>query len=243
MSSTDDHHFPYEGITQDPHFRFTLVILPHIYRFLKACTGPAPAFAVIANQEISLFTTLHRMLERKFRNEDYNIIIQTLWAHMSTFGAHPEESYKAIAEIAAAFYHYLNLNFKRARDFFTVAVEAVPNESKAREVLARLESQYSNQFGLLVQCMNVPQLAAVRPAEGVDDLEFLRYSPAGRRLWTLGVTAPESFAVCVVCKGAPAVAFAFPCGCGIACARCQVPSGLSVCPVCGKPVTTIARVQ
>jgi hypothetical protein len=162
---------------------------------------------------------------------------------MSTFGTHPEDSYKAIGEIAAALYHYLNLNFKRARNFFALAVAMLPTEQKAKDVFARLESQYSNQFRLLVQAVNVPQLSAVKPAENVNELEFLQYSPAGRRLWTLGVTAPEAFAVCAICRAAPAVAFAFPCCCGIACAQCQVPADLKTCPVCNRPVAASGQIQ
>jgi hypothetical protein len=243
MSASSEPHFPYEEITLDQYFRFTLVVLPHIYRFLKACTGPAPAFAAIAIQEVSLFGTLRRMLARKFRNEDYAVIIEHIWSHMSTFSAHPEESFKAIGEISAALYHYLSLNFKRARSFFALAVEMLPSEQKVKNIFERIESQYSNQFRLIVQAVNVPQLATVKPAENVDELEFLRYSPAGRRLWTLGVTAPEAFAVCLACRAAPAVNFAFPCCCGIVCAKCQVPADLKSCPVCSKPVTEIGNTQ
>jgi hypothetical protein len=240
-SETPPRRFPYDEISFDPHFCFTLVTLPHVYRFLKACHSPASVLAPIAAQEAAFFCTLRRMIARRLRNEDYAVIIEHLWAGIANVAADPAKAYHAVGDIAAALYHYLNLNFKRTRGFFTVAVEMLPGDHRAKDLLARIESQYANQFGLIQQAVAAPQLSDIRPADSVDELEFLRYSPAGRRLWTLGVTAPEAFAVCRVCRGRPAMTFAFPCCCGLTCHACQVSLDTRTCPACGKPVTGFGK--
>jgi hypothetical protein len=234
--------FPFDEVGDDQCLRFTLVILPHIYRFLKFYKSSAPNFSAIADQEVSLFSTLRRTLARRIRSDDYILLVETVFGHMRDFAQHPEDSCRVIGEIAAAMFHYLNINLRRSRAFLVVAAEYIPNDHRLQAGLARLDAQFTNQFRIVSQIAASPQLGNLRAPEGDDDLKYLTRSPVGQRFASLGLSSPWNAPRCTACREGIANTFAFPCGCALVCDICKTDGLATHCPRCGQKLGAIAKI-
>jgi hypothetical protein len=237
-----NNRFPFDEVADDQCLRFSLVILPHLYRFLKFYKSSAPNFAAIAEQEVALFSTLRRTLARRVRSDDYIWLVETVFAHMRDFAQHPDDSCKVISEIAAAMFHYLRINLHRSRAFLTVATEYIPTDARLQAGLARLDAQFTNQFRIVSQIAASPQLGNLRAPEDDDNLKYLNRSPVGQRFASLGLTSPWNAPRCTVCHEGMANTFAFPCGCALVCDICRTDGLASHCPRCRQKLGTIAKI-